>query len=49
MVLIYDHIIIIHLVDVIFQIYKTLDQIRVDLVANWEGTSVMMRIDPQAP
>ena len=49
MVLISDHIIIIDLVDVILHIYNTLDQIRADLEANWESTSVMVRIDPQAP
>ena len=46
MVKISNHIIIIHLVDVILHIYNTLDQIRVALVANWESTSVMVRIDP---
>ena len=49
MVLISDHITIIHLLDVILHIYNTLDQIRVDLVANWESTSVMVRINPQPP
>ena len=48
MVLITDHIIIIHLVDVILHIYNTLDQIRVALEANWEITSAMMRIDPNS-
>ena len=49
MVLISNHIIIIHIVDVILHIYNTLDQIRVALAANWESTSVMVRIDPQPP
>ena len=49
MVLIIDHIIIIHLVDVILHIYDTLDQIQVALASNWESTSVMMRIDPNRP
>ena len=49
MVLITDHIIIIHILDAMVHIYNTLDKIRVALAANWESTSVMMRIEPQAP
>ena len=49
MVLISDHIIIIPIVDVVLHIYNTLDQILVSLEANWEITSLMMRIDPQPP
>ena len=49
MVLIIDHIIIIHLVYVMVHIYNTLDKIRVALEANWESTSVMMRFDLNPP
>ena len=49
MVIIYDHIIIIHIVDVMLHIYNTLENIQVALAANWESTSVMMRIDPNPP
>ena len=47
MVLISDHIIIIHHLDVMLHIYNTLEEIRVALEANWENTSVMVKIDPQ--
>ena len=49
MVLIAYHIIIIHLIDAMVQIYNTLDKIRVALEANWESTSVMMRFDFNPP
>ena len=49
MVLITDHIIIIHIVDVILHIYNTFDKIQVTLAANWESTSVMMRFDLNPP
>ena len=49
MVLIYDHIIIIHHLHVMLHIYNILDKIRVALESNWEITSVMMRIDPNSP
>ena len=49
MVLISDHIIIIHPIDVMLHIYNTLEEIQVALEANWESTSVMVRIDPQPP
>ena len=47
--LISDHITIIHNLDVMLHIYNTLEEIRVALAANWESTSVMVRIDPQSP
>ena len=49
MVLISDHIIIIHPIDVMLHIYNTLEKIQVALVANWESTSVMMRFDLNPP
>ena len=49
MVLISYHIIIMHIVDFILHIYNTLDQIWVALAANWESTSVMVKIDPPTP
>ena len=49
MVLVSDHIIIIHHLDVMLHIYNALEKIQVALVANWESTSVMMRIDPNPP
>ena len=49
MVIIYDHIITIHHLDVMLHIYNTLEEIRVPLAANWESMSVMVRIDPQPP
>ena len=49
MVLVSDHIIIIHHLDVMLHIYNTLEEIRVALAANWESTSVMVKIDPQPP
>ena len=49
MVLISDHITIIHPIYVMLHIYNTLDKIQVALAASWESTSVMMRIDPNPP
>ena len=49
MVLVSDHIIIIHHLDVMLHIYNTLEEIQVTLAANWESTSVMVKIDPQPP
>ena len=49
MVLISGHIIIIHHLYVMLQIYNTLEEIQVALVANWESISVMVRIDPKPP
>ena len=49
MVLISDHIIIIHHLDVMLHIYNKLEEIQVALAANWESTCVMVKIDPQAP
>ena len=49
MVLIADHIIIIHHLDVMLHIYNTLDKIQVALAANLEGTNVMMRFDLNPP
>ena len=49
MVLISDHIIIIHHLDVMLHIYITLEEIGVDLEANRESTSVMVKIDPNPP
>ena len=49
MVLIIDHIIIIHLVDVIVYIYNTLDKIREALAANWSYTYVMVKNDLNPP
>ena len=49
MALISDHIIIIHHLDFMLHIYNTLEEIRVALEANWESTSVMVKIDPQPP
>ena len=49
MVLVSDHIIIIYHLYVMLHIYNTLEEIRVALVANWESTSVMVKIDPQPP
>ena len=47
MVLVSDHIIIIHHLDVMLHIYNTLEEIQVALAANWKSTSVMVKIDPQ--
>ena len=47
MVLVSDHIIIMHHLDVMLHIYNTLKEIQVALAANWESTSVMVKIDPQ--
>ena len=44
-----DHIIIIHNLYVILHIYNKLIKIRVDLVVNWESTSVMMKFDLNPP
>ena len=49
MVLISDHVIIIHHLDVMLHIYNTLGKIRVALAANWESTSVMMKFDLNPP
>ena len=49
MVLVSDHIIIIHHLDVMLHIYNTFEEIRVALVPNWESTSIMVKIDPQPP
>ena len=49
MVIISEHIIFIHHLDVMLHIYNTLEEIRVALEANWESTSVVARIDPQPP
>ena len=49
MVLVSDHIIIIHHLDVMLHIYNTLEEIQVALAANWESTSVMVKIDPPTP
>ena len=49
MVLISDHIIIIHIVDVIGYIYNTLDKIHEALEANWSWTCVMVRFDLYSP
>ena len=49
MVLVFYHIIIIHHLDVMLHIYNTLEEIQVALVANWESTSVMVKIDPEPP
>ena len=49
MVIIYDHIIILHHLDVMLHIYNTLVKIRVALEADWESTSVMMKFDLNAP
>ena len=49
MVLISDHIIIIHHLDVMLHIYNTLEEIQVALEANWESTSIMVKIDCQPP
>ena len=48
MMLISDHIIIMHHLDAMLHIYNTLEEIWVALEANWESTSVMVRIDPQS-
>ena len=48
-VLISDHIIIIHHLDVMLHIYNTLEKIQVALEANWESTSVMMKFDLNPP
>ena len=47
--LITDHIISVHLVDVMVHIYNTLDKIREARGANWESTCVMMRFDLNPP
>ena len=49
MVLVTDHIIIIHPLDAMVHIYNTLYKIRVALEANWESTSVLMRFDLNTP
>ena len=49
MVLISNHIIIIHDLDVILHIYNTLEKIQVALEANWKSTSVMMKFDLNPP
>ena len=49
MPLVSDHIIITHHLDVMLHIYNTLEEIQVALEANWESTSVMVKIDPQPP
>ena len=49
MVLISDHIIIIHPIYIMLHIYNKLDKIRLALAANWESASVMVKIDPQPP
>ena len=49
MVLLTDHIIIIRHLDIMLQIYNTLNKIRVALAANWESTSVMMKFDLNPP
>ena len=49
MVLIDDHIIIIHNLDVILHIYNTFEKIWVALEVNWESTSVMMKFDLNPP
>ena len=49
MVLVSDHIIIIHHLDVMLHIYNTLEEIQVALEYNWESTSVIVKIDPQPP
>ena len=49
MVLITDHIIILHLVDVIVHIYNTLEKICDALEANWSCTCVMVRFDLNPP
>ena len=47
--LVSDHIIIIHHLDVMLHIYNTLEEFRVALEANWESTSVMMKFDLNPP
>ena len=49
MVLVSNHIIIIHHLDVMLHIYNTLEEIRVALESNRESTTVMVKIDPQSP
>ena len=49
MVLISDHIIIIHHVDFMLHIYNTLEKIWVALESNWESTSVVMKFDLNPP
>ena len=49
MVLIIDHIIIVHLVDGMVHIYNTLEKNREALEANWICTCVMVRIDLNPP
>ena len=49
MVLIFDHIIIINIVDFIVYIYNTLDKIHEALAANWICTCVMVKNDLNPP
>ena len=49
MVLISDHIIIIHHLYFMLHVYNTLEEIQVALETNWESISVMVKIDPQPP
>ena len=47
MVLISDHTIIMNHLDVMLHIFNIFEEIRVALAANWESTSVMVKVDPQ--
>ena len=49
MVLITDHIITVHILYVMVQIYNTLRKIREAQESNWECTCVMVRFDLNTP